>query len=90
MPNLYFFPCVDPAAEIIPEKQYLPPSGELHGYTVLENGITIALRGDGTGTGDDGEDYTNIYCGKGMPDENGDFSEYELVGWALSRHTYNP
>lgn len=89
MPSLDLFPCVDPGAEIIPEKQYLPPSGELYGYVVLENDITIALRGDGTGTGDDGEDYTRIYCGIGTPDENGDFSEYEEIGWTLSRNTYN-
>ena len=55
MPNLYFFPCVDPGAEIIPEKQYIAPSGGLYGYVELETGVTIALRGDGTGTGDDGE-----------------------------------
>lgn len=90
MPSLDLFPCVDPGAEIIPEKQYIPPSGGLYGYIMLETGITIALRGDGTGTGDDGEDYTRIYRGIGTPDENGDFSEYEEIGWTLSRNTYIP
>ena len=90
MPNLYLFPCVDPGAEIIPEKQYIPPSGGLYGYVVLETGVTIELLGDGTGTGDDGEDYTSIHCGVGYPDENGDFLEYEEIGWTLSRNTYIP
>lgn len=90
MSSLDLFPCVDTGAEIIPEKQYIPPSGELYGYVVLETGVTIALRGDGTGTGDDGEDYTRIYCGIGTPDVSGDFLEYEEIGWTLSRNTYIP
>lgn len=90
MPNLYLFPCVYPSAEIIPEKQYIPPSGELYGYIMLETGVTVALRGDGTGTGDDGEDYTSVYYGVGTPDENGDFIEYKQIGWTLSRNTYIP
>lgn len=84
------FPCVESGAEIISEKQYIPPSGELYGYVVLENGVTIELLGDGTGTGDDGEDYVSVHRGVGEPDENGDFLEYEEIGWTLSRNTYIP
>lgn len=71
------FPLLRPGAEIIPESNNQPYSG----YTVLEDGTTILLRGDGTGTAENGTDYTCVSRGTGEPDGEGGYDEYEILGW---------
>lgn len=75
------FPSLIPGATIIPESDRQPYDG----YTILADGTTIRLRGDGTGTAENGTDYTCVSRGVGTPDEEGNFDEYYVLGWAESR-----
>lgn len=73
------FPMLRHGAEIIHESDVQPYDG----YVVLQNGTTLRLRGDGTGTSDeDGTEYTIVSRGIGEPDEEGGYAEYEALGWA--------
>lgn len=74
------FPRILPGTVITPEASAQPYDG----YTILADGTTIRLRGDGTGTAEDGTDYTCVSRGVGTPDDDGNFDEYEVIGWVES------
>ena len=71
------FPLLRPGAEIIHEADVQPYDG----YIVLQDGTTLRLRGDGTGTSEDGTDYTCVSRGIGEHDGEVGYNEYEILGW---------
>lgn len=73
------FPRLRNYSAIIPEAEVQPYDG----YTVLQDGVVIRLRGDGTGTADNGTDYTCVSRGI-EPDAEGYFDAYEILGWVKS------
>lgn len=85
MNNDNTFPYIIPGTVIISEASAQPYDG----YTILTDGTTIRLRGDGTGTGDDGTDYTCVSRGVGTPDTDGNYYDYEVIGWAESGSCYH-
>ena len=70
------FPRIKRNAVIFSEAEKQP----YEGYIVLQKGINIRIRGDGTGTAGDGTDYTCVSRGIGEPNGEG-FEEYEVIGW---------
>ena len=80
MNNENTFPYILPGTTIIPES----PTQPYDGYIIITDGTTIRLRGDGTGTAEDGTDYTCVSRGVGTPDDDGNFDEYEVIGWVES------
>lgn len=73
------FPRLRDYSAIIPEAEVQP----YEGYILLQNGTSIRLRGDGTGTSENGTDYTCVSRGVGEPEE-GEYDEYEVIGWVNS------
>ena len=71
------FPLLRPGAEIIHEANVQPNDG----YIVLQDGTNLRLRGDGTGTSEDGTDFTCVSRGIGEPEGEGGYDEYEVLGW---------
>lgn len=67
-------------AKIISEKTWYGTT-----YLDLTNGVTLHLRGDGTGTAENGTEYTCVSRGVGDPDDEGNFDTYEILGWVESR-----
>ena len=80
MNNENTFPYILPGTTIIQESSTQPYDG----YIIFTDGTTIRLRGDGTGTAEDGTDYTCVSRGVGTPDDDGNFDEYEVIGWVES------
>ena len=55
---------------------------EYLGYVDLENGVTVYLHGDGTGTArDGGEEYRRVSRGLGRS-HGGEYDDFEVLGYA--------
>ena len=61
--------------QIIPEDS---SAAYIDGYVTLVDGTCIRLRGDGTGTDENGRDWTSV--SREIEDD-----EFEYIGWALTR-----
>ena len=74
------FPRLRDYSAIIPEAEVQP----YEGYILLQDGTSIRLRGDGTGTSENGTDYTCVSRGVGEPEEGEYYDEYKVLGWVNS------
>jgi hypothetical protein len=50
-------------------------------YAELENDVWLRLVGDGTAFDENGNKWEQVMEGIGEPDVDGDYAEYQCLGW---------